>query len=314
VKHSHESTSTLLPVLAVIASMAIWGLSFVSSKAILNTGFPPMTMVLLRFLIASAVLLPVQRRLQPRFRFPRQGRLLLVLSAFFGTCLYFFFESRGIKYTSASNAALITATIPALTVAAEYFLFRRAVRWYQGLGILLSIVGVYFIVQHSHGQYDRPLLGNILMIGACLSWLTFNMVSRNLHEQFPGLSLTTYQAAVGVMFLLPFALSEVRYWTLPGPAVWLNLLYLGLVCSAGGYFFYLFALSRLGPVAVTSYINLLPLVGAVGGVLLLGERLLAAQVIGGVVVIAGVFLVNLRFAAAQRGTREPPSMQAEGPR
>jgi drug/metabolite transporter (DMT)-like permease len=293
--------------------MVIWGLSFVSSKAILNTGFPPMTMVLLRFLIASAVLLPVQRRLQPGLRFPRQGRFLLVLSAFFGTCLYFFFESRGIKYTSASNAALITATIPALTVAAEYLFFRRTVRWYQGLGILLSIVGVYFIVQRSHGQYDRPLLGNILMIGACLSWLAFNMVSRNLHVHFPGLSLTTYQAAVGAVFLLPFALSEIRSWTLPGPAVWLNLLYLGLICSAAGYFFYLFALSRLGPVAVTSYINLLPLVGAVGGVLLLGEKLLVAQIIGGLVVVAGVFLVNLRSARGSTAGRQPDAGRRRRP-
>lgn len=298
-----ETPSNLLPALAAVACMVIWGLSFVSSKVILSTGFPPMTMVLLRFLIASAVLLPLQRRLQPGQNAKRADRWAwgrLALAAFFGTCLYFFFEPRGIQYTSASNAALITAAIPALTVAAEFLLFRRRVRWYQGLGIALSVVGVYFVVQRSQAQYSRPLLGNLLMLGACFSWVAYNLIGRDLHVQFPGLSLTAYQAAIGAAFLLPFALAEAQAWRLPSLAVWLNLLYLGLVCSAAGYFFYLYALARLGPVAVTSYINLLPLISVVGGMLLLGEKLLPAQVVGGLIVIAGVSLVNLRAATAER--------------
>ena len=110
---SKQKTSRpLLPILAVIGAMLFWGLSFVSSKAILNTGFPPMTMVASRFLIASIVLIPLQRRLYPGFRLQKQDRLFLLFSALFGIFFYFLCESRGIKYTSASNAALITAIIP----------------------------------------------------------------------------------------------------------------------------------------------------------------------------------------------------------
>jgi drug/metabolite transporter (DMT)-like permease len=293
----------VIPTLAALGAMLFWGLSFVSSKAILNTGFPPITMVFLRFLIASIVLIPLQRRLDPTFRLQKQDRLFLLLSALFGIFFYFLCESRGIKYTSASNAALITAVIPALTVGAEYLLFKNSVRWFQAVGIALSIVGVYFVVQRTPGHYDRALLGNLLMFGACLSWVAYNMFSRNLHKGLRGVNLITFQSIIGALLLFPIALSEMRSWSLGSLTVWLNLVYLGVVCTALSFFLYLYALARLGPVRVTSFINLLPVVTVAGGMAILGERLLPAQMIGGGVIIFGVFLVNRpgRSRAPARG-------------
>jgi drug/metabolite transporter (DMT)-like permease len=292
-----QSRTRLLPVLAILSSMLLWGLSFVSSKAILNTGFPPMTMVCIRFLIASALLLPLRRRLEPQRTLrslSRRQRLLLFLSGLTGVTVYFFFEARGIKLTSASNASLIVAVIPVLTVLGELLFFRGRPRWYQTLGIALSILGVYFIVRRSPEHFPNALLGNLFMFGACLAWVAYILVSRNLQEAVSGLSLTAYQAAVGAATLLPLALSEMGSWKGGSLTVWLNLLYLGVFCSALGYFCYIYALRRLGPIVVSSFINLIPVVGAFGGLAILGERLSPIQLAGGGVVIAGVFLVNLR--------------------
>jgi len=249
------------------------------------------------------VLLPLKRRLDPGFRLQKSDRLFLLLSALFGILFYFLCESRGIKYTSASNAALITAVIPALTVGIEYVLFRTSIRWFQAVGIALSIVGVYLVVQRTPGNYDRALLGNALMFGACVSWVAYNMFSRNLHQGLRGINLITFQSLIGTVLLLPVALGEMRAWSLAGPAVWLNLLYLGVICTALSFFLYLYALARLGPVRVTSFINLIPVISVVGGMAILGERLLGAQMIGGGVIIFGVFLVNRpgRSRAPARG-------------
>jgi len=292
-----KTGSRLLPTLAVLASMLLWGLSFVSSKAVLNTGFPPATMVTLRFLIATALLLPLRRRLEPGVRLAnlsRRQRWLLFWSGFIGVTVYFFFESRGIKLTSASNAALIIAAIPILTVLAEWLIFRTTIRWLQIAGILLSIVGVYFIVRRSPTHFPRALAGNLFMLGACLSWVAYVVLSRDLHQPLAGLSLTAYQEAVGAVTLLPFALSEIRSWSPPGLGAWLNILYLGIFCSGCAYFFYMYALARLGPVRTSSFTNLIPFIGAVGGLVLLGEKLSWIQVSGGLAVIGGVFLVNRR--------------------
>jgi len=293
---NRRTTSVLLPTLAALAVVLLWGMSFVSSRAILNPGFPPLTMALARFAVASIVLALLRRSLEPGSRFGRRELPLLAASGFLGVTLYFFFETRGIKLTSASNAALIIAPIPAFTVAAEVLFFHNPIHWRQAIGITLSVFGVYLIVGRRGTHLPRALEGNLFMLGACLSWVAYVAVSRRLHAGAAArrsLSLTAWQNLIGAAFMLPLALTERRGWIVAGPLVWLNILYLGLFCSALGYFLYQFALVRLGPVAVSAFVNLIPVVGAVGGLVVLGETLATAQMAGGLVVVFGVFLVNL---------------------
>jgi drug/metabolite transporter (DMT)-like permease len=72
----------------------------------------------------------------------------------------------------------------------------------------------------------------------------------------------------------------------------LNLAYLAVFCSALSNFLYVYALSRLGPIAVSPYVNLIPVVGVLGGVALLGEAMAWSQILGGAVILAGVLLVS----------------------
>ncbi len=72
-----------------------------------------------------------------------------------------------------------------------------------------------------------------------------------------------------------------------------------MFCSALSNFLYVYSLSRLGPIAVSPYINLIPVVGVLGGVVLLGETVVLSQVLGGVVILAGVILVSRGQALSQ---------------
>lgn len=285
----------------MIVVVIVWGLSFVSTKSVFNAGFPPMTTAFVRFFLASLILFPIHRKLYPQVRLAREHRLNLVFSGLLGVSLYFVFENWGIKLSSASSAALIIGAIPVFVALAEHVFFRNRVTWYQGVGIAISLAGVYLLVQGTVDRTRNMLVGNLLMLGACLSWVVYNILSRNLQRTLPGISLVAYQSAVGTAFLLPLALLEYRSWLVGGPAVWLNILYLSLFCSATAYFLYLYGLKRLGAVVVSSYINLIPLVGALGGVLILHERLTGLQVAGGAVVLAGVAMVSLDNWIRRRG-------------
>ncbi len=286
------------PYLAIMGTVLFWGLSFVSSKTILNAGVPPMTMVAMRFAVASVLLFPLLRLREPRLRLDRRGVLSLAAGGLLGVTIYFFFESRGVKLTTASNASLIIATIPVFTVIAERLFYNSRVAWYRWIGVVLSLGGVYLLVGRASGEEAAPggLAGNLFMLGACLAWVAYNMVSRNLHRRFSDFAVTAYQALFGTLFLVPLALLERGSWVPLGPVVLLNVLYLAVFCSAGGYFLYVYALARIGPVGIAPFINLIPVVGVLGGVLILGEKIAVLQVVGGVVVIAGVLVVNLRRA------------------
>lgn len=299
-----------LPVLALVTVTVIWGLSFVSSKTILNAGVPPLTMVALRFLLTSAILGALLRVRERRGRPPAASALPLVASGLVGVTLYFFFESRGIRLTSASHASLIIATIPVFTVAAESLLYGTRIRWLAGLGIALSVAGTFLLVRGSLAA--GTLAGDLFMFGACLSWVAYNMLSRDLHRTMSDLAITAWQAIAGTAALVLLAMTERRFWvplTLP---VVLHLAFLAVASSAIGNFLYVYSLSRLGPSVVAPFLNLVPVVSAIGGVALLGERLDAWQLAGGAVVVAGVVLVRLRgdgtgrAAAAATGGSSPP--------
>ena len=284
--------------LAISITVIFWGMSFVSSKAVLNTGIPPFTMAFLRFLIASALLFPVYKKLEPdkRMRIKTREFPILLISALFGVTIYFLFETIGIKLTSASTASMIIASIPVFTMCAEYIIYKNHIPPFKWLGVLLSVAGVYFIIRKDQGHQDTPesFVGNLLMLGACLSWVIYIISSKSIRDRFSGLALTTYQTLLGTLFLLPLALLEHNSWISIPAAAWLNILYLAVFCSAVGYFLYIYSLTCLDPVVVSSYTNLIPVVSTFGGIFILGEKIILQQILGGLIVIAGVFIVNLR--------------------
>jgi len=293
------SPRRVLPLFAIWGTVIFWGLSFVSSKTILNTGVPPMTMVCIRFVIATVVLNLFVRKFDPAARLRRKDVLPLAASGLFGVTIYFFFESRGIRLTSASHASLIIAVIPVVTVLAETILFRARISWLTGAGVVLSVVGVVFVVERPGAGVRGAvsLAGDLFMFGACVSWVVYIILSKNLHQRLSEIAITAYQSLFGTVFLIPLALLEMRQWVPITLTAGLNLAYLALFCSALSNFLYVHALSRLGPIAVSPYVNLIPIVGVLGGVVLLGETIAWSQIVGGIVILAGVLLVNRKRPA-----------------
>jgi drug/metabolite transporter (DMT)-like permease len=301
-----RSSGKTLPHVALWGTVLFWGMSFVSSKTILNSGVPPMTMVCIRFVIATVILNLLLRRIEPGARLRKDDLLPLAVSGLFGVTVYFFFESRGIKLTSASHASLIIAVIPVITVTAEAILFRARITPVTGLGIALSVLGVAAVVYRPGAPPGTgSLAGDLFMFGACLSWVAYILLSKNLHQRLSDLAITAYQSLFGTVALIPLALLEMNHWVPITLLAGLNLAYLAVFCSALTNFLYIYALSALGPIAVSPYINLIPVVGVLGGVILLGEPIAWTQVAGGAVIVGGVLMVSRRQAASGRAAAPP---------
>ncbi|HET6451191.1 MAG TPA: DMT family transporter [Spirochaetia bacterium] len=307
-----SSSGKTLPHVALWGTVLFWGMSFVSSKTILNSGVPPMTMVCIRFVIATVILNVLLRWVEPEARLRRADLAPLAVSGLFGVTVYFFFESRGIKLTSASHASLIIAVIPVITVAAEALLFRTRINGPAAAGIALSVLGVAAVVYRpGTAEGVGSLLGDLFMFGACLSWVIYILLSKNLHQRLSDLAITAYQSLFGTAALIPLALLEMNHWVPLTLVAGLNLAYLAVFCSALTNFLYVYALSALGPIAVSPYINLIPVVGALGGVIVLGEQIAWTQVAGGVVIVAGVLMVSRRPAGDSDGSgaSAPPPIE-----
>jgi drug/metabolite transporter (DMT)-like permease len=105
--------------------------------------------------------------------------------------------------------------------------------------------------------------------------------------------VTFWQSLFGAIGFVPFALFERMDWSALTPLVAINVLYLGVFCSAIGYLFYVASLKTLGAGVSSVFINLIPVVSVIASFLILGERLSPIQLAGGIVAVGGVYLASL---------------------
>ena len=271
----------------------MWGLSFIASKHALNVGFTPMQLALWRYILTAAVLTPAVLFKEKRMHISRQDILPFILSSLFGITLYYFFEYKGLKLTSTVDASLILAAIPILTLMVDTVAMKSRLRPRQAVGSALSLLGVYLVVRYGGGQGETSVTGDLLVVGASLVWVGYIFVSRKLRGRHTSLSMNAWQALFALPTLLPLALLEKSEWKPIPIDGWLSMAGLALICSALCYFLYGSALSHLSPVAISIFINLIPLVTILGGVAFLHETVSLLQMAGGLLIVASIFLVNL---------------------
>jgi len=289
---ARPSRATALVLIGFVA--LFWGLSFLSIKVAV-AAIPPMTLGLARFVVADLVLLGILLARRERPRLALRDAPLMAGAGLIGVTLYFLFENNGVSLLTASESSLVIGTIPILTMLAAALIDRRRLGARAWLGAALSTLGVGLIVAESLRLSSAPS-GYLFMGGAALSWVAYTFVTRPLFARYSRLQITFWQSLAGTIGFLPFLLLERTDWSAVGPGVWANVLYLGIACSALGYWFYVIALERLGPGPSSVFINLIPVVSVAASFLLLGERLGPWQLAGGAVAVAGVWLATSKDA------------------
>jgi len=284
----HES---LIP-LAGVAVAVIWGLTFLSIK-IAVAELKPMTLALSRFIIATLLLPPIAWISKTSLAIRWKDSLLLAASGFVGITLYFFFENNGILRLTASESSIIVGTIPVLTLLADMVFFRRKAKPRVTAGILLSFVGVALIVIRSDAVKASPD-GYFFMVGAALSWVAYTFITKPMAGKYSLLTITFWQIFFGTIGCIPFAIFEGQGLVRLSAPVALNVLFLGIMASAIGYWLYVVVLDRLGASRSSVFINLIPVVSVVASFIVLGERLAPLQLAGGAAAVAGVYLATSR--------------------
>lgn len=283
---------------AALITMLAWGTSFISTKIAL-ADVPPFTLAFIRFFVTSVLLYAIIRKKEPNVRMGGKNRTKLALAGFIGICVYFCFENTAIELTTAANASLITSVTPILSIALNLVVFKARLSLLELLGVLIGIVGAYLTVT-AHGNLDfssAHFLGNLYMLAAMCAWAVYTILSKHLQSLYSGIFLVTWQTIFATAFLLPFALSEYDQWQPISVLSLLQILYLAIVCSGVGYFFYVYALKKLDVALTTLYLNLVPVIGVVSGYLILGEQVLPVQLFGGAIILLAIFTANLPHLA-----------------
>ncbi|HEX3031534.1 MAG TPA: DMT family transporter [Bacillota bacterium] len=282
-----------LALLAITLTAIMWGFSFISIKVTL-TALPPMTQALLRFILASVLLMVTLKVAEPGAKLKIKDYPQMALAGLTGVTAYFFFENNGVKLLTASAASITIAATPILTLVADAMFFHNRLTARKITSVLISVVGVYLVVGADYRELlaSGQGLGYLAMLGAGCAWVAYCMTTRNLNNKYSMLTITAYLSVFGAVTTLPFALFETTSWHLVNGSVLFNLAFLGVFCSALGYYLYAYAMSKLGVGITSLFINLIPVVTVVASFFILGERVTMPMIYGGLLVVGAVMLLS----------------------
>jgi drug/metabolite transporter (DMT)-like permease len=279
--------------LLLLVAVFIWGSTYVVTKAGVEAA-PPMLFALLRYCVASLLLLGAALARGGTARLPRPVPwATLALMGLTGVALYYTGFNVALTYTTASQGALVQSSIPAVTAAVAVIMLRERLSAKRMLGIALAIVGVVLIVARSGGDdaARAPLLGNTLMFGTVIVWAVYTALAKRVAGVDP-VAVTAAISVLGTIMLVPGAVAENAGAATPAISgqTWARILYLGAFPSAASYLLYNRALRDLDASQVGAITNLSPVIGAVSGVLVLGETVTGMAILGGALVLAGVWM------------------------
>jgi drug/metabolite transporter (DMT)-like permease len=275
--------------LALAAAASIWGGMYVVSKYALDF-IPPFTLLWLRYITGFCVLYPLAaRQHKTALRWPDHRAFLLVGSV--GYVVSVGLQFVGTRLSSAHNGAIITSASPAFILLFAGLMLGERLTSRKLFSVLLATIGVVIVVgwDTSSGNGEWAMLGNLALVGAAITWALLSVLARKFSTSLSPLVITAGAVFWAAVMTTPIMVLEWRFLPVSGldsPLLWAAVLYLGVVATAGAFYFWNKGLSLV-------FFFLQPVVGSLLGWLLLGEQLTTTFFVGGGVILLAVLIASL---------------------
>jgi len=273
-------------ILMAVAVPLIWGTGFVVAKGAINE-FPPILLMAFRFLVTSLVLVWF-------VKLPIGQLRALFLIAIVAAAIQYSLTFSGLKGLDAGFAALIVQLeVPFLVILGAILLGERPSqrKW---LGIIIAFVGVGLLV--GKVEFNNAWGSVILVILGALTWAIGQIFVRKL-KNIDGLTITAWTAlfATPQLFIMSliFESDHVNLILSADLSILWAVLYLGLIMTALGYYFWNTLIRTYEIEKVAPFLLLLPVFSLLGGVIFLEELVSTVKILGGLIVILGVAFVSL---------------------
>lgn len=281
---------------AMLLTALIWaGNNVIVKDAVAN--IDPIAYVVARFALVVGLLFPLLMTRAGSLRVSRQDWPLLLLSGVAGFAVYNVLFTVALTSTSAFSAALLISMGPAFTMLVASILGMEQVRRLQWVGIGIAIAGVGIFVGNKL-RGEAPALGDGLTLLAAASFSVYSLASRRLTARSGAPAITAWSALVGLLAMLPFAMSNVRAqdWIGIGPAGWGAMLYSSALSMLLAYSIWTWAIGQRGVGRAVPYLYLVPILTGIMAASLQGEQFGPLKLLGAAVTLLGLALTRYRVA------------------
>ena len=281
------------PVGHLMAAIAIcvWGSTFIFSKIMLRD-FTPLQIMTMRFVVAYIVLWCLYPKVEKTTFKDNLGIFVLSL---FGNTIYFLFENNALQYTLAANVSIIVASAPIWTaILAHFFSKGEKIRRNTIYGSALAFAGVALVVFNGTIVLKFNPLGDILSLGAALSWAVYSILVVKYVNRFSSFFLMRRATLCAMIASVPMLIisgqMDMPFECLLQKDTLFSIIFLGVLGSGVSYVLWNMATRILGVIKVNAYIYVNPFVTMITAGIFLGEPVTVMGIIGAVMIIGGVVL------------------------
>jgi len=270
----------------------VWFASFGVAGKIALRELAPRGLIAVRVTLATLVFL-LAWALRGRERIAPRDHLRIAFYALLGITFNQLLFIEGLKRTSATNAVVLSTSIPVFTVAMALLLRRERATRVKLLGLGIAFAGALTVTGGAHLEGGTHLYGNLLILCNSLSYSLYLVLSRDVLGRYHALTVIAFTFFWGTLGVLPFgAPAFVDAAPHLSRTTWLAIAYIVALPSVGTYFLNTFALARVEASLVAIYIYIQPIIGAALAAQVLGERPASATLLGGSLIFLGIWWVT----------------------
>jgi drug/metabolite transporter (DMT)-like permease len=280
----------------------LWGGSFFFNGVVLRE-LPPLTLVLLRVVLAAIILLPLLWVY--RIRFPRTFAAWwpYFAIAFLNNVLPFSLIVMGQTYIPSGLASILNATTPLFTVLVMAAAGDEKLQMRRIAGVVTGLIGVIILEGQDLGFKTSQSAGILLCLAAAFSYGLSALYARRKLSDSPPLATATFQLLASSLMMAVVAAWVERPWQLamPGATTWLAMLGPAGLSTALAYIVFFQVLRRSGSTNVMLVTLLIPVTAILLGYLVLGESISSREIIGALVIASALLLIDGRVLTLARG-------------
>jgi drug/metabolite transporter (DMT)-like permease len=291
-------------MLLMLSCVAVWGVNAVAFKAATKpttgVGFDPFFLTGLRFLIVTPCMAAMVALKQPGdLKLQKGDWLPALLFGFVAIVLGETLQPLSLRFTSVANLTLLShGTISLFTAFWAAVLFKQRIARSGWLGALIAMIGVGIVAASGRGgglRFDsQSFVGDGIALFRSVEHSLYLLMLSRWMQKHPVAQVTFYNCAFGALWMLPYVI--YKGWDFPWsevPAsVWWAFAWTIVPTTLYGFLAWNWAMSKAGAVAATNVFYFMPLAAAVSAWALLGEPITSGQMVGGVVIVAGVILLR----------------------